>query len=393
MKNKIREFAKKISPKLIEIRRQLHQYPELSFQEFETSKYIAAELTSWGIEFETGMAGTGICAWIKGQNPENRKITLRADIDALPINEANEVAYKSKNEGVMHACGHDAHTSSLLGAAYILNQLREHWSGTIQLIFQPGEELLPGGATKVIAEGWLDRPYPSTCILGQHVEPGMEVGKIGLCSGLFMASADEIYVTVTGKGGHGARPQDCIDTILISSQLIVALQQIVSRRANPIIPSVLTFGKINSSGGATNIIPNEVKILGTFRTFDEQWRIEAHELMQTMAEQLCASMGAHCEFNIIKGYPFLLNNPNITEQLRRDASEYLGAENVIKMAPRMGAEDFAFYSHKMPASFYRLGTKNPNGSGLHSNTFDIDEAALEIGAGLMAWLAVKQLEN
>ena len=393
MKNKIREFAKKISPKLIEIRRQLHQYPELSFQEFETSKYIAAELTSWGIEFETGMAGTGICAWIKGQNPENRKITLRADIDALPINEANEVAYKSKNEGVMHACGHDAHTSSLLGAAYILNQLREHWSGTIQLIFQPGEELLPGGATKVIAEGWLDRPYPSTCILGQHVEPGMEVGKIGLCSGLFMASADEIYVTVTGKGGHGARPQDCIDTILISSQLTVALQQIVSRRANPIIPSVLTFGKINSSGGATNIIPNEVKILGTFRTFDEQWRIEAHELMQTMAEQLCASMGAHCEFNIIKGYPFLLNNPNITEQLRRDASEYLGAENVIKMAPRMGAEDFAFYSHKMPASFYRLGTKNPNGSGLHSNTFDIDEAALEIGAGLMAWLAVKQLEN
>lgn len=391
MKHKIQELAKKIAPRLIEIRRHLHQYPELSFQEIETGQYIAAVLENWGIEHQKGMAGTGVCAWIQGQAPETSKITLRADIDALPIKEANDVPYKSKNEGIMHACGHDVHTTSLLGTAFILQQLRNDWTGTVQLIFQPGEEQLPGGATQVIAEGWLERPFPSAAILGQHVEPDMEVGKIGLCSGLFMASADEIYVTVTGKGGHGARPQHCIDTILLASQLIVAMQQIVSRRADPIMPSVLTFGKIFSEGGATNIIPNQVIIHGTFRTFDEQWRMEAHQLMKAMAEQLCASMGGSCVFDIVVGYPHLHNDPTLTEALKKHAGMFLGTENVVELPPRMGGEDFAFYSQKMPASFYRLGTKNPNGTGLHSNTFDIDEAALEVGAGLMAWLAVCRL--
>jgi amidohydrolase len=304
----------------------------------------------------------------------------------LPIQELNETSYKSKNIGVMHACGHDAHTTCVLGAALILNELKTELEGTVHFLFQPGEEKLPGGASKIINEGWLNTLKADT-ILGQHVEPEMEVGKIGIKSGIFMASADEIYITVKGKGGHGAKPHQCIDPVLVSSHLIVSLQQIVSRNADPLVPSVLTFGKINSNGGATNVIPDSVQIQGTFRTFDENWRKEAHRLITTMTEQLCKSMGAEAEINIMVGYPYLKNDEKITAIVKNRAEEYLGIENVIELPARMGAEDFAFYSQIMPACFYRLGTKNPNGTGLHSATFEIDEKALSVGAGLMAWLA------
>jgi amidohydrolase len=387
MIKKIKALAQNALPGISKIRQHLHQYPELSFQEVETGRYIAAQLADFGIEYKTGVAGTGVSAWIYGKEPNSRHIALRADIDALPIQEINDVPYKSKHEGIMHACGHDVHSSCLLGAAYILQQLREEWSGTVQLIFQPGEEKLPGGANMVLQEGWLDNPRPAF-ILGQHVEPEMEVGKIGLRSGIFMASADEIYITVKGKGGHAAKPHQCIDTVLIASQLIVALQQIVSRRADPIMPSVLSFGKIYSEGGATNVIPSKVFIQGTFRSFDEEWRFEAHRLLRQLALQLCESMGGSCELDIVVGYPFLRNDELVTNQVRQGAMAYLGADNVVELPPRMGAEDFAFYSQAMPASFYRLGTKNPNGTGLHTPNFDIDEQALEVGAGLMAWLAI-----
>lgn len=389
MIEKIKALAQNTLPGISKIRQHLHQYPELSFQEVETGRYIAAQLADFGIEYKTGVAGTGVSAWIYGKEPNSRHIALRADIDALPIQEINDVPYKSKHEGIMHACGHDVHSSCLLGAAYILQQLREEWSGTVQLIFQPGEEKLPGGANMVLQEGWLDNPRPAF-ILGQHVEPEMEVGKIGLRSGIFMASADEIYITVKGKGGHAAKPHQCIDTVLIASQLIVALQQIVSRRADPIMPSVLSFGKIYSEGGATNVIPSKVFIQGTFRSFDEEWRFEAHRLLRQLALQLCESMGGSCELDIVVGYPFLRNDELVTNQVRQGAMAYLGADNVVELPPRMGAEDFAFYSQVMPASFYRLGTKNPNGTGLHTPNFDIDEQALEVGAGLMAWLAMEK---
>lgn len=387
LQKKVHQLAKKNSKQLISFRRHLHQHPELSFQEYKTCQFVKEKLEAWGIETQI-MATTGVIGLIKGKNPTSRIVALRADMDALPIQEINEVEYKSKNDGVMHACGHDVHTTCLLGAAQILQELKEEWEGTIKLIFQPGEEQLPGGASILIKEGVLQNPSPST-ILGQHVEPLLEVGKIGIKSGLFMASADEIHVTVRGKGGHGARPHQCVDTILMASQLIVQLQQLVSRRADPLMPTVLTFGKIYSEGGATNIIPDEVKILGTLRTFDEAWRMEAQQQLVESAQLICQSMGGTCDFNIIKGYPFLKNHETLTQCTRQHMETYLGAENVIDLPSRMGGEDFAFYSQQIPACFYRLGVQNPNGTGLHTPNFDVDERSLEVGAGLMAWLAMQ----
>lgn len=387
LKKKVQSLAKKNQKSIIECRQHLHQYPELSFQEYKTCQFVKSKLESWGIPTQI-MATTGVIGIIKGKNPDSRILALRADMDALPIQEINEVPYKSKNEGIMHACGHDVHTSSLLGAAQILQALKDEWSGTIKLIFQPGEEKLPGGASILIKEGVLENPKPSQ-ILGQHVEPLLEVGKVGIKGGLFMASADEIYVTVRGKGGHGARPHQCVDTILMASQMIVQLQQLVSRHADPLMPTVLTFGKIYSEGGATNVIPNEVKILGTLRTFDEAWRATAHERLKEMAQLICKSMGGSCDFDIIKGYPFLKNDEVFTQSTRLAMEDYLGAENIVDLPARMGGEDFAFYSQQMPACFYRLGVQNPNGTGLHTPNFDVNEDCLEVGAGLMAWLAMQ----
>ena len=377
----------------VAIRRHLHQHPELSFQEERTGRYIAERLTAYGIAHEHGWADNGVVGLIEGKSPKSRTVALRADIDALPITEANDVPYKSTHEGVMHACGHDAHTASLLGAARILNELKTELTGTIKLIFQPAEEMHPGGASLLIKEGVLENPRPAS-ILGQHVHPPLAAGKVGMRAGMYMASADEIYVTVTGRGGHGALPQDCIDPIVVTSYLITALQQVVSRRATPTTPSVLTFGKINSTGGNTNVIPNEVKLMGTFRTMDEQWRAEAHRVMTSMAEGLCASMGATCDFQIRVGYPFLVNEPALTARTFERAVDYLGANQVEELPIRMTAEDFAYYSHELPGCFYRLGTGNAARgitSPVHTTTFDIDEDALHVGVGLMAYLATQEL--
>lgn len=395
MHDAIRTLAHQFHPDVIGYRRHLHMHPELSFQEVETAKFVAACLSEWGIEYKSGMAGTGLAALIHGKNPGKRTIALRADMDALPILEANTVPYTSKNEGVMHACGHDVHTAALLGAARILNNLRDRFSGTIKCIFQPGEERLPGGASLMIREGVLHNPKPAG-IFGQHVHPPLEAGMVGFRPGMYMASADELYVTVSGKGGHAATPQHCIDPVTIAAQILVALQQLVSRYADPTLPTVLSFGKINSTGGATNIIPNEVKLEGTFRTMDERWRAEAHKRMKNMAEQIAKSMGGSCNFDIQKGYPVLYNDEALTERARSWAVEYLGADKVVELPLRLTAEDFAWYSQKLPACFYRLGTGNAlRGitSPVHTNTFDIDETALETGMGLMAFLALRELGN
>jgi amidohydrolase len=387
----IKKYAHENASNVVAMRRHLHAHPELSYQEFETAAFITRQLKTLGLEPIT-MAGTGIVAEIRGKNPERKTIALRADIDALPIMEANNVAYKSSNNGVMHACGHDVHTSSLLGTAYILTAVKEKFEGTVRLIFQPGEEKHPGGATLMIKEGALNNPVPAS-IIGQHVFPLLPVGKIGFRTGKYMASSDEIYIRVIGKGGHGAAPELAIDPVVIASHLIIGLQQVISRNASPKKPSVLTFGKVVANG-ATNIIPDDVQLAGTFRTLDEEWRKEALKKIRVMAATLAESMGGKAEITISEGYPCLENNRELTERIRHDAEQYVGKENTVDIDITMGSEDFAYYSQVIPASFYRLGTRNEAKgitSYVHTPTFDIDEDALTIGPGLMAWMAVNEL--
>lgn len=387
LKEKIKSLSIKYSDELIRVRRHLHQYPELSYKEFETSKFIQQKLKEFGIDFEV-MANTGVTGVIKGKNPEKKIIALRADIDALPITEQNDVEYRSRNAGVMHACGHDVHTTCLLGAAKILNELNEEWEGTIKLIFQPGEEKNPGGASLMIKEGVLENPKPSA-ILALHVHPGLEVGKLSFRGGMVMASADEIYITVKGKGGHAAAPHLTADTILSASQLVVHLQEVVSRFNNPFNPSVLSITSFHG-GSTTNVIPSEVKLMGTFRAMDEEWRYKAHDLIKNICKKTGEISGLQIDVEIDVGYPFVINNVELTDRAKHKAVEFAGDENVYETEMRMGAEDFAFYSHLIPACFFRLGvanTKNNITSGVHTPTFNIDEQAIENGMGIMAWLA------
>ena len=389
----VKALAKEYKNEVIAQRQHLHANPELSFKEFETARFIKAALEKAGIVHIRSMAGTGLVAEIQGKNPNSKTIALRADIDALPITEQNNVGYRSKNEGVMHACGHDVHTSSLLGTAKILSALKDQFEGTVRLVFQPGEEKSPGGASLMIKEGVLKDPVPFS-MLGQHVAPQIPVGKVGFREGIYMASADEIYLKVIGKGGHAAVPENNIDPIVIASHIIIGLQQVVSRFASPKIPTVLSFGKIIGNG-ATNVIPNEVLIEGTFRTMNEKWRAEAKEKIKKMAESIAEGMGGKCEVTFMDGYPYLENEPALTKRARNYAQEYVGLENVIDLDLWMAAEDFAFYTHHVDACFYRLGVRNEAKgitSPVHTPTFDIDEDALEIGSGMMAWLAINELK-
>lgn len=386
MYSKIKELAKKYAAEFIEVRHHLHANPELSYQEFETSKFVQSKLKELGIPFEV-KATTGVVGLIKGKNPDKRIIALRADMDALPIKEENDIPYKSKNEGVMHACGHDVHTTCLLGAAKILNELKDEWEGTVKLIFQPGEEKNPGGASLLIAEGVLENPKPEK-IFALHVHPGLEVGKLSFRNGMVMASADELYISIKSKGGHAAAPQYTADTILIASQLVVSLQQIVSRNNSPFNPSVLSITSFQG-GTTTNVIPSEVKLMGTFRAMNEEWRFKAHELIKKQTVELVSAMGAEADIHIDVGYPFVLNNEVLGNAAWKKAEEYMGAGNVEETELRMGAEDFAYYSHQVPACFFRLGAGNKEKgitSGVHTPTFNIDERAIEIGVGMMAWL-------
>jgi amidohydrolase len=394
IQQQIKSFAKQFADETLNNRRHLHKNPELSFQEYNTAKFVAEKLKAIGLNPQEGIAGTGVVALIEGKNPTSRVIGLRADMDALPIFEKNDVPYKSTVDGIMHACGHDVHTASLLSTAKILQEIRNDFEGSIKLVFQPAEEKAPGGASIMIKEGVLENPKPNSMI-GQHVAPNVPVGKIGFREGMYMASTDELYLTVKGKGGHGAMPDQLIDPVLIASHIIVSLQQIISRNRKPANPSVLSFGRFIADG-VTNVIPNEVTIQGTFRCMDEEWREDGLRRMKKMAEGIAEAMGAVCDFDIVKGYPFLKNHPELTRKLKAEAVSYMGADNVIDLDLWMAGEDFAFYSQVVDACFYRLGTRNEvKGiiSGVHTPTFDIDESALEIGSGLMAWLAVQELKK
>jgi len=375
-----------IFSELVAIRRDFHKYPELSFQEEHTSRKIQEILSKQGISFTTGWCKHGIVGTLEGINSGSRVIALRADMDALPIIETSNKDYKSTHEGIMHACGHDVHMTSLIGALIILNSMRDQFEGTVKFIFQPAEEKLPGGASILIEEGVLKNPIPQL-IIGQHVQPGMPVGQIGLSAGAFMASCDELYITIKGKGGHAAQAHLCVDPVFISAQLISALQGLMSREKPASTPSVLSFGNIRSIGGTTNIIPDEVKLEGTFRSLDEDWRNKAHARIREVCLGITASFHATCDIDIQKGYPCLLNDPEMTSNLIQQAKTFLGEENVKHLEPRLTSEDFAYYTHQIPAVFYRLGVGDV--PGVHTSIFDIDESAIKIGSGLMAYLAIK----
>jgi len=389
LKDKIKGLAASYAGEFIGIRRHLHAHPELSFAEFETAAFIREQLGQWGIGYSV-MGGTGVIGLIQGKNPDEKVVALRADMDALPILEQNDVDYRSRHQGVMHACGHDVHTSCLLGAARILHELRDQWTGTVKLIFQPGEEKNPGGASILIREGVLENPAPGS-IFALHVNPALAVGKLSFRGGMVMASADEIYITVSGQGGHAAAPHLTADTVLTAAQIVVNLQQVVSRMNNPFNPSVLSITSVHG-GNATNVIPSEVKLTGTFRAMNEAWRFRAHELITRICRDTAAQSGAQADVHIDVGYPFVINNEELTEKARQRAIAFVGASAVEETEMRMGAEDFAFYSHRIPACFFRLGVGNPEKkitSGVHTPTFNIDESAIETGIGILAWLAVQ----
>lgn len=386
LKQKIQSLSANYAADFIKIRRHIHAHPELSYKEFETSKFIQSKLTEWGIPF-TIKAETGVVGIIEGNNPGSRVVALRADMDALPIHEENNVTYKSQNDGVMHACGHDVHTTCLLGAAKILSELKGGWQGTVKLIFQPGEERNPGGASLMIKDGVLENPAPEA-IAALHVHPGLDLGKLSFRKGRVMASADEIYITIKSKGGHAAAPHLTADTILIASQLIVSLQQIISRNNNPTSPSVLSICSFQG-GFTTNVIPSEVKLMGTFRAMDEAWRFKAHELIRRQTIGLVEAMGAEVDLHIDVGYPTVDNHPELTGGAWQLANEYIGEANVFETELRMGAEDFGYYTQHVPGCFFRLGVRNEAEGiihNVHTPKFNIDERAIETGIGMMAWL-------
>ena len=392
IKNTIHKAVKKNLERIIEDRRHIHQNPELSFEEHETSRYVTTRLDEMGISYKKGIAGTGILATLEGKE-KGKVLALRADMDALPITEATGLPFASDNPGVMHACGHDMHTASLLGVAKILSDLRDHWNGTILLLFQPGEEKFPGGASMVLKEGALNHPRPDLMI-GQHVLPDMQAGHVGFKPGMYMASGDEVYLTIRGKGGHAALPHTLNDTVLTASHIIVALQQIVSREVPADIPTVLSFGKIEGKG-ATNIIPEKVEIAGTLRTMNEEWRARIKNRIRELATGIAASMGASCDADIKDGYPVVRNDENATLQAMDFAREFLPEEATESMDIRMTAEDFGYYTHEFPSVFYRFGVERKEGDtgALHTPRFNPDEKALETSTGILSWLAVSFLKE
>ena len=385
MKEKILELSDLFFDEIVSIRRYMHMHPELSFQEFETSNYIKSILKSWDINFLDGYANTGILVNLEGKEPSSRVIALRADFDALPILEENDVEYKSKNEGIMHACGHDAHTASMLGALKILHTTKDHWRGTIKFIFQPAEERLPGGAKQMIEEGVLENPNVQH-VIAQHVLPDLEVGKVGFRCGTYMASTDELYITISGKGGHAAIPSSYNNPIIASSELVLDFNKFFNDKTDAIFAIGFIDGK-----GSTNIIPNEVNLMGTFRALDESFRLESHNHMNRIVDQVAKKYNIKIDLNIKKGYPALNNDIQFTLNQINKAKEFLGEKNVIDLPIRMTAEDFSYFANAVPSCFYRLGTGNKDKGlihGLHTSKFNIDEDSLKIGMGLMAFLAI-----
>lgn len=388
MNNRILSLAQGLQQDLLRIRQHLHANPELSFKEYQTSAFIQQELRALGIEFEK-IADTGLIGTIQGRSTHGPVIGLRADMDALPITELNAVPYASTNPGVMHACGHDVHTTWLLGAARLLIDLRNEWEGTVRLFFQPGEEVDPGGANIMIQQGALEKFRPDK-MFGLHVAPQFEIGKIGIGAGPVMASVDDIFITLRGPGGHAAAPHETIDTVLAAAELVTGLQKIISRNKPPFSPSILSICSFHG-GDATNIIPATVTLSGTLRCMDEVWRAKAIKLIHSFVEAISQGSGAEIECRIDTGYPSLLNDPVATEYARERLQQIFSPDSIIPMPQSLGAEDFAYFAQQVPASFLRIGTGNSAKgitSAIHTPRFDIDESALPIGVAVLTALVV-----
>ncbi|MGA7306653.1 MAG: amidohydrolase [Rhodothermales bacterium] len=390
MIDRIKSIGADVFSAVVALRRQIHSDPELAYEEFRTSALVAETLGKIdGVSIRTGVAKTGVIAEIEGGRP-GPTIVLRADMDALPILEENTFDFVSQNPGKMHACGHDAHTSSLLGTAMILSRMRDEIHGSVRMLFQPSEEKLPGGAKPMIEEGCLEG---ATSVLGQHVTPRLEAGTIGVRSGPYMASADELYFTVIGEGGHAAEPHSLqADAVVVAAELVTALQTVASRKSPPGIPTILSIGRFIADG-ATNVIPASVRLEGTLRTMDEAWRKRAHKLIEEIATHVAAAHGARCEVEIRVGYPVLVNDETETSWFREAAAAFVGEENVVDLDLWYASEDFAYYSHEIPGVFYRLGTGNERQGivhRVHTPRFTIDEEALRIAPGLMAFLALRR---
>lgn len=389
----IKQKSEQLSEKVKQYREHLHCKPELSFQEKETAEFIKSTLRNLNISFNENIGGYGITAIIKGKN-SGKTIALRADMDALPIVEKNDVPYQSQNPGVMHACGHDFHVASLLGVAEIIQNEKDNFDGSIMLIFQPAEEKSPGGALAMINDHIFDSIKPDA-IIAQHAFPDLQPGMAGFRKGYYMASSDEIYITVNGKGGHGALPHLLKDPILAASQLLVSLQQINTRNQQAGNPTVLTFGKFIANG-AVNIIPDQVSIEGTLRTMNEEWREMVHQRIREIAAGIAQAFQVNIEVNRIKGYPSVYNNPDFTEFSKSCALEYLGIEVVKDLDIRMTAEDFSYFSQVAPACMYRIGTGFPDPEKtfpLHSAHFDINPQSYSDAVGLLTYISLRYLNS
>ena len=395
LKDTIKRLAHEQRDEVIEWRRWMHRHPELSQEEYGTMAFVAERLTEMGLEPRTGIGRTGVMAMLRGAvEPDSYCVALRADYDALPITEATGLDFASENPGVMHACGHDMHTCSLLGAVKILVQLRDQIRGSLMFIFEPSEEKYPGGARMMMEDGLFDEVLPNE-IYSFHCLPEMDCGKVGMRKGRYMASTDELYWTVTGRGGHGATPHLNVDPIVGASHIVIALQQVVSRNAPPMMPTVLTIGKIEDVGGRTNITPETVKMQGIIRTFDPQWRLDAHERIRKISCGVAEAMGADCDLFIDYGYPPVINDDACTQQVHDNAVAFLGADNVEWLDLRMTAEDFAFYQQKIPSCYFRVGIHIPGTSfsNLHRPNLIVDERSLELANGLVAYNALMALNN
>ena len=392
MISSIRKQASSQLKQIVELRRFLHQHPELSFCEKKTATRIAQELKSIGIPVYTGVGGTGVIGIIN-EDSGGPVIGIRAELDALPIQELTQLDYSSSNANVMHACGHDVHMANLVSAAKILWIFRKEIKGKVVLVFQPGEELLPGGAISIIESDIFKKNRPQL-MLGAHILPEMEAGKVGFRAGPYMASGDEVYLTVKGKGGHAALPHTLIDPVVMASHILVALQQVVSRNSPVATPTVLSFGKVLAHG-ATNIIPDKVDIEGTFRTMNEDWRAKAHDIIKQQAQGIANSMGGHCDVDIRKGYPALCNNSEFTNLAMGFAQEYLGAHNVLELPIRMTTDDFAYFAQNIPSVYFRVGSgfSEAKNDGLHSAKLVVNEDVIEHAGGLLAWLVISMLGN
>jgi len=391
LRTRVEQHCRLYHSDVVAVRRHIHANPELAFEEYKTSEFICKKLDQYGILYQI-MAKTGIVAFIEGKK-KDKVIALRADMDALPIQEIKSTPYKSKVDGVMHACGHDAHSAMLLLAGRVLNEMRHNLDGSIKLIFQPSEEQIPGGAKAMIEAGVLENPKVRH-VIGQHVLPTMASGRVGYRAGKYMASSDELFLKIIGKGGHGATPDLNIDPVLIASHIVVAIQQVVSRMAKPTIPTVVSFGRFIANGHV-NIIPDEANLAGILRTFDEEWRAEALIKITKLAETMAESMGAKCEVTIVNGFPVVDNDEELTKNCMQFSREFLGKRKVEDLEMRMTAEDFAYYGQKVPSTFLRLGTKTrgKDVTNLHNALFDIDEDALYHGMGNLVFVAYRTLEE